>query len=102
MTSKYEKYQLPVKPEDPDAEYLTIQETAHVFRCSVKTIERRALSMNLGSKIGSRKMLSREDRRAMYEARRDGTPKHVPAQRRRRPAAKRTATPKANSAPKAA
>ncbi|NUP46154.1 MAG: DNA-binding protein [Catenulispora sp.] len=92
MTTQYEKYQRPVKPEDPDAEYLTIQETAYVFRCSVKTIERRALSMGLGSKIGHRKMLSREDRRAMYEGRRDGTPVHISTPRRRR-TAKKPATP---------
>lgn len=85
MTTHREKYHLPVRPEDPDGEYLTLQETAYVFRCSVKTIERRALSLGLGSRIGLRKMLSREDRRAMYELRRDGTPVRVPTQRRRKP-----------------
>lgn len=91
MTTHREKYHLPVKPEDPEAEYLTLQETAYIFRCSVKTIERRALSMGLGSKIGARKVLSRADRAAMYELRRDGTPARVPAQRRRKPPVKRTA-----------
>jgi hypothetical protein len=83
--SKYEKYHLPVKPEDPNAEYLTMQETAAVFRCSVRTIQRRVQEMGLGSRVGLRKMLSREDRTAMYELRRDGTPKRVPAQHRRKP-----------------
>jgi len=93
MTSKYEKYHLPIRPEDPDAEYLTIQETAYVFRCSVRTIQRRLQDMGLGSRIGLRKVLSREDRRAMYEGRRDGTPTRVPAQRRRKPAKKTAAAP---------
>lgn len=84
--TKYEKYHLPVQPADPDAEYLTMQETAAVFRCSVRTIQRRVQEMGLGSRVGLRKMLSREDRRALYEGRRDGTPVRVPTQRRRRPA----------------
>lgn len=98
MTTRREKYHVPVRPEDPDAEYLTLQETAYVFRCSVKTIERRALGLGLGSRIGLRKMLSREDRRAMYELRRDGTPVRVPAQRRRKPAKRAVAPTKTPAA----
>jgi hypothetical protein len=94
MTSKYEKYHLPVKPEDPDAEYLTIQETAYVFRCSVRTIQRRLKDMGLGAPVGLRKMISREDRRAMYEGRRDGIPVRISPQRRR-PAKKAIPQPRA-------
>lgn len=85
MDSKYERYYTPRKPEDPDAEYLDAPETAWVFKTGVKTIQRRANELGLGSRIGRRKMFSREDRRAMYEMARAGAPVRIPTQRRRKP-----------------
>lgn len=80
------KYALPAKPEDPNAEYLTVQETAYVFKCSVKTIRRLRKELKLGAQVGRVIMLDRDERRAMFDSRRaDGAPTRVPAQRRRRP-----------------
>lgn len=89
METKYERYYTPRKPEDPDAEYLDAQETAYVFKTGVRTILRRAKEMDVGSRVGARKMFSRDDRRAMYELRREVPAPRIPAQRRRKPA-KRT------------
>jgi hypothetical protein len=68
---RYKKYHCPVQPADPNAEYLTVQETAWVFGCSVKTI-RRALN-NLDaphSRVGRRIVTNRADRAALYDLRR--------------------------------
>lgn len=75
----------PVRPEDPNAEYLTIQETAHVFRCSVKTLRRKRKELGLGARVGTRIVFSREDRAALFDANRIGTPAYL-AQRRHKPA----------------
>lgn len=85
----------PQEPVDPDAEYLTIQETAFVFRCSVRTI-RRYVNVDGAphSRLGRRIVFSRADRQALYELRRSGSaPRRVPAQRRRRSAASKSAAP---------
>lgn len=97
MATKYEKYQLPVEPADPDAEFLTVQETAFVFRCSVPTIRRRCKELGLGSRVGARLVLDRDERREIRDASRNSATAKVPTQRRRRPAAKRTAAPKATA-----
>lgn len=76
----------PAVPADPNAEYLTIQETAYVFRCSVKTVRRKRKELGLGGTVGCRIMLSREDRTAMFDASRTGKPAYLSAQRRRKPA----------------
>lgn len=65
-------YALPKEPQDPDAEFLTIQETAWVFNCSVKSIRRRLAEGAFSSRPGRRIMLSRADRKALYELRRSG------------------------------
>jgi hypothetical protein len=98
MATKYERYGTPVQPVDPDAEYLSVQETAWVFRCSVPTIRRRCKQLELGSTIGARLMLDRDERRAIFNYTRRGPATRVPAQRRRKP---RTAT-KATQTPAAA
>jgi hypothetical protein len=94
METKYERYYTPRKPEDPDAEYLTAQETAYVFGCGVRTILRRSRDLGLGSRVGARKMFSRDDRHAMYELRREVPAPRIPAQRRRKPAKRIPATTK--------
>lgn len=87
-------YTQPQKPEDPNAEYLTVQETAWVFRCSVRTIRRYINNDGAPhSRIGIRIMLSRDDRKALYDLRRSGSaPRRIPSQRRR-PTAKRATKP---------
>jgi hypothetical protein len=84
MQTQYERYYTPREPKDPNAEYLDAQETAWVFKTGVRTIQRRAKELGLGSRVGNRKMFSRADREAMYEGRREGTPARIPAQRRRK------------------
>lgn len=98
MTTKYERYQLPVEPADPDAEYLTVQETAWVFKCSVTTIRRRCKELGLGGTIGARILLDRDERRAMFDHSRRSTTPRIPTQRRRKPTKRTSAAPKAQVA----
>lgn len=98
METKYERYYTPRKPEDPDAEYLDAAETAWVFKTSVRTILRRATELGVGAFVGRRKMFSRDDRHAIYEMSRAGTPPRIPTQRRRRQMKRTPAT----AAPKTA
>jgi hypothetical protein len=92
------QYARPAKPEDPNAEYLTVQETAWVFKCSVKTIRRLRKELGLGSQLGKRIMIDRDERRAMFDARRTGgTPTRIPGQRRRKPVKRPAAIPAAKT-----
>lgn len=81
---KYEKYGRPVAPTDPNAEYMSVQETAHTLGCSVDTVRRLLKQLGLGSKPGRSIQVSRADRAAIYEARRFGSK----PRRRRAPAAR--------------
>lgn len=62
---KYAKYGRPVQPEDLDAEFMTVQETAYVLKCSVPTVRRRIKELGITPKAGRRKMLSRRNRLAI-------------------------------------
>ena len=86
-TKAYELYGIAVPPQDPEQEYMTVQETAHVLNCSVSWL-RRFLRDNrhLHSYSGRRIATNRKDRAAIYEARRAGDPRTgqtAPRQRRR-------------------
>lgn len=85
-TKAYELYGKPLPPENPGQEFMTVQETAYVLRCSVSWL-RRFLRDNphLHSRNGNRGRIvtNRADREAINDARRAGT------RRRRRPAARR-------------
>ncbi|MGA5635010.1 hypothetical protein [Streptomyces lydicamycinicus] len=72
-------YHTPKKPENPDAEYLTVQETAYVFHCSVNTIRRRLRALNRGHGPGRRILVSREDRKALHASARRGKPRRAVA-----------------------
>ena len=85
-TEAYEKYGLPTRPEDPDAEYMTIQETAWVLKCSVSHARRLANKTGLYSRSGRRLITNKADRAALYEAQHAGGT--APARRKRRPARK--------------
>ena len=63
--ARYEKYHRPKKPADPDAEFLTVQETAFVFHCSVATVRRRLKALKRGGGPGRRILVSRDDRQAL-------------------------------------
>lgn len=94
-TKAYEQYGIPVPPQDPEQEFMTVQETAYVLNCSVSWL-RRFLRDNrhLHAYSGRRIVTNREDRTAIYEAVRAGDPRRgrtVPRQRRR-PAVRKPAT----------
>ncbi|MFF9129160.1 DNA-binding protein [Streptomyces sp. NPDC014806] len=95
-TKAYELYGIPVPPQDPEQEYMTVQETAYVLNCSVSWL-RRFLKENrhLHSYMGRRIITNRQDRADIYEALRAGDPRKgrsIPRQRRRSaPAVRRPA-----------
>ncbi|MDX2696029.1 DNA-binding protein [Streptomyces ipomoeae] len=88
-TKAYEQYGIPVPPEDPYQEYMTVQETAYVLRCSVSWLRRFLKKRpDLCTRNGNRGRIvtNREDRAAINEARRAGDPRTgrtLPRQRRR-------------------
>lgn len=91
-TKAYELYGVPLPPENPDQDVMTVQETAYVLKCSVSWL-RRFLKDNrhLHGRSGRRIITNREDRAAIYEALRAGDPRTgrtVPRQRRQPPARK--------------
>jgi len=86
-TKAYELYGIPVPPQNPEQEYMNVQETAFVLNCSVSWLRRfLAANRHLHSYSGRRIVTNREDRAAIYDARRAGDPRTgrtVPRQRRR-------------------
>lgn len=96
-TKAYELYGKPIPPQDPNQEYMTVQETAYVLHCSVSWL-RRFLRDNrhLHGRNGTRGRIvtDREQRAAIHEARSEGDPRvgrTIPRQRRR-PAARKPAS----------
>jgi hypothetical protein len=91
-TKAYELYGVPIPPQDPEQEYMTVQETAYVLNCSVSWLRRFLKEhRHLHSYMGRRIVTDREDRAAIKEARRAGDPRtgrSMPRQRRR-PAARK-------------
>ncbi|KOT94537.1 hypothetical protein ADK70_12780 [Streptomyces rimosus subsp. pseudoverticillatus] len=71
----YLKYHTPKRPDDPNAEYLTVQETAFIFMCSVPHIRRALKTLKAGRKHGYRIAVSREDRAALARYFRRTAPK---------------------------
>ncbi|MFI8300046.1 DNA-binding protein [Streptomyces nigra] len=95
-TRAYERYGVPVPPQDPNQEFMTVQETAYVLKCSVSWL-RRLLRANphLCGRNGSRGRITtnREQRAGIHEARSAGDPRRgrtFPRQRRH-PASRTTA-----------
>lgn len=88
-TAKYEQYGVPIAPEDPDQEFMTVQETAYVLRCSVSWLRRfLANRPDLCGRNGrSKKIITdREQRAAIHAIRSAGDPRTgrtMPRQRRR-------------------
>ena len=65
---RYAKYGRPTEPKDPNAEYMTVQETAFVLKCSVPTVHRRLDELGIKKKTGRRVVTSRADRAALVES----------------------------------
>lgn len=93
-TKAYELYGVPIPPQDPEQEYMTVQETAYVMNCSVSWMRRFLREhRHLHSYQGRRIVTSRADRTAIHEARRAGDPRQgrtIPRQRRPRRSAVKT------------
>lgn len=93
-SAKYETYGVAVPPADPNQEFMTVQETAHVLRCSVSWLRRfLAKHPDLHGRNGNRGRIitDREQRTAIHEARSGGDPRTgrtIPRQRRRATAKK--------------
>ncbi|MFD4945992.1 hypothetical protein ACFWNT_26510 [Streptomyces sp. NPDC058409] len=94
-TKAYELYGVPTAPEDPEQEYMTVQETAYILKCSVSWLRRflrkhDALCGRNGRR--GRIITNREQRAAIHATRSAGdtrTGRPVPRQSRpRRTAAK--------------
>lgn len=64
---RYLKYETPQEPKDPNADVLTIQETAYVLGCSVRTVHRRLNGLGLKRKPGRRVMTTKADRQALLD-----------------------------------
>jgi hypothetical protein len=66
-TAKYEKYCVAVEPKDPNADVMTIQESAYVLKCSVSHLYR-VLRANpkLRSRSGRRVVMNKAARDAFY------------------------------------
>ncbi|WP_240676744.1 helix-turn-helix domain-containing protein [Streptomyces sp. B27] len=80
---KYEKYGRPIPPADPNQEYMTVQETAHVLSVSVSWL-RRFLKEHpkMHSRLGRRIVTDRAARAAIYDAKRLGGTAHRGSRRR--------------------
>lgn len=91
---KYEKYGRPIPPADPNQEYMTVQETAHVLSCSVSWL-RRFLKEHpkMHARQGRRIVTNRADRDAIYAANRMGGTAHRGSKRRTRKARPAPARP---------
>ncbi|MFD3970384.1 DNA-binding protein [Streptomyces cyaneofuscatus] len=99
-TKAYELYGMPIAPEDPEQEYMTVQETAYVLKCSVSWLRRLLRKKNElcgRNGRGGRIITNREQRAAIHVIRSAGDPRTGrPAPRRRSP---RRATAKTPVAP---
>jgi MarR-like DNA-binding transcriptional regulator SgrR of sgrS sRNA len=85
-SERYERYGKPLPPADPNQEFMTLQETAYVLNCCVRTVRRRLQQLGLHSKLGARVVTTKQDRLDLHDAGRT-----VPQQRRVRAAVKAAA-----------
>lgn len=66
-SDKQLRYGRPTPPADLNQEYMTVQETAYVLGCGVKTVRRRITTLGIKSKPGRRVMTSKRDRQRIHE-----------------------------------
>lgn len=66
-SAKYEEYGVPKAPVDPNADLMTVQESAYVLKCSVSHL-RRFLRANpkLRARSGRRVVMNKASRAAYY------------------------------------
>ncbi|WP_260867890.1 DNA-binding protein [Streptomyces sp. SAJ15] len=87
-------YHRPVKPADPNADYMTIQETAYIMKVGVSTLRRifrNDPDGELHSRPGRGIVTSRENRARIHELTR-GTPQgRARRSAQRKPATRRSA-----------
>lgn len=79
-SAKYLEYGQPIPPADPNADVMTVQESAHVLKCSVSHL-RRFLRDNpkLSSKSGRRIVMNRAARQAYYRMNQRSAPRRTSA-----------------------
>lgn len=66
-SDKYLRYGRPQPPDDPNQEYMSVQETAYVLKCSVDTVRRRIKALDIESKPGRSTVTSKRDRQRIHE-----------------------------------
>lgn len=66
-SDKQIRYGRPTPPDDLDQEYMTVQQTAYVLGCGVKTVRRRIAALGIKSTPGRRVMTSKRDRQRIHE-----------------------------------
>jgi hypothetical protein len=87
-TKAYELYGVPTAPKDPAQEYMTVQETAYVLKCSVSWLRRFLRKHSaLCGRNGRRGRITtnREQRADIHAARSAGDPRTGRSTRRRNP-----------------
>ncbi|MER7517847.1 DNA-binding protein [Streptomyces sp. NPDC126499] len=67
-SERFLKYETPTAPDDPNADLMTVQETAFVLKCSVPTVRRRLKELGLTRKPGRRVITTKADRAALIES----------------------------------
>ncbi|WP_372344941.1 hypothetical protein [Streptomyces sp. KL116D] len=66
-SEKYLRYGRPKPPDDLDQEYMSVQETAYVLKCSVDTVRRRLKALGITAKPGRATVTSKRDRQRVHE-----------------------------------
>ncbi|MFE4671038.1 DNA-binding protein [Streptomyces sp. NPDC056723] len=66
-SDKYLRYGRPQPPDDPNQEYMSVQETAFVLKISVDTARRRLKALGIVSKPGRSVVTSKRDRQRIHE-----------------------------------
>lgn len=66
-SERYLKYEMPQEPKNPNADVLTVQETAYVLKCSVKTVRRRIDDLGIKRKPGRSVVTTKADRQLLLD-----------------------------------
>lgn len=66
-SDNYLRYGRPTPPDDPNQEYMTVQQTAYVLKIGVKTARLRIKALGIESKPGRSVVTSKRDRQRIHE-----------------------------------